>query len=219
MRAPLRLPFAILAATTLAITALRLAGELRGWPSWLFGRAAGGGGALVGIGWLLPLAGAWFGQRLAGAGARPRAGALRLVGAGLLGVALVFALATALLPVTAGTFLFVAAALPSLAVLAWRAWPELARALAWFALVQRLPVLAITALAVPGKWGTHYEQLAPGSPPMSDATRTLVLCAAQVCLWIPLTLLVGGFAGLLAARHARPRAARAAALDGSGGAS
>jgi hypothetical protein len=37
------------ALIALAITLLRLAGELQGWSSVLFNPAAGGGGALVGI--------------------------------------------------------------------------------------------------------------------------------------------------------------------------
>jgi hypothetical protein len=132
---------------------------------------------------------------------QPRQRAARTIGVGLLGVAIVFVAAKLLLPVTLGTFGFVAATLPLLAVLAWRAWPELARALLGFAALQRLPVLAITVVAVANDWGTHYERLAPGSPPMGDGARTLVLCTAQACLWVPLTLLVGGLAGVLAARR------------------
>jgi hypothetical protein len=198
---------AVLGAASLGVTMLRLVGELCGGPEYMFGRAAGGGGSLVGIGWLIPVAGAWFGHRLGCVGAQPRPRAGRIVGAGLLGVAVVFAAGGLLLPVTFGTFLFVAVSLPLLSVCAFRAWPELARALLAFALVQRLPVLAITVLAVAGDWGTHYERLAPGSPPMGDAARALVLCAAQLCLWFPLTLLGGGVAGVLASRRVSARAA------------
>ena len=37
---------------TLAVTALRLYGELQGWSPSLFSREAGGGGSLIGIVWL-----------------------------------------------------------------------------------------------------------------------------------------------------------------------
>ncbi len=87
-------------------------------------------------------------------------------------------------------------------VAVWHAWPPLARALFVYALAARIPILAITVLAVAGDWGTHYERLAPGSPVMGDALRTLILCAAQVCLWIPLTVMIGCFVGLLAAGRA-----------------
>jgi hypothetical protein len=197
----LRGPFVVLALLSLALTGARLAGELGEGPEWLFARDAGGGGALVGIGWLIPVAGVWFARRLVRAAATPpRPGALRAVLLAVLGVAVVFAVARLLLPVTIGTFLFAAGSPPVFAVLAWRAWPELARALLLFALAQRLPILAITVLAVRGDWGTHYERLAPGSPAMSDAARTLVLCTAQLCLWLPLTLLLGGLVGVLTVR-------------------
>ena len=53
------------ALITLAVTLLRLVGELQGWSPRLFSREAGGGGALVGISWLVPVFGAWFGCKLA----------------------------------------------------------------------------------------------------------------------------------------------------------
>ena len=40
------------ALLTLAITIVRLVGELKHWPAPWFSNAAGGGGALVGISWL-----------------------------------------------------------------------------------------------------------------------------------------------------------------------
>ena len=56
------------ALITLAITLLRLAGELLRWSPSLFNRAPGGPGALVGIVWLIPLFGIYFALRLARAG-------------------------------------------------------------------------------------------------------------------------------------------------------
>ena len=63
------------ALITLAVTLLRLAGELMGWSDRLFSRAPGGGAALVGIVWLIPVFGLYFGLKLCRAGAGPdRAG-------------------------------------------------------------------------------------------------------------------------------------------------
>ena len=59
------------AVITLAVTLLRLVGELQGWSPMLFNREAGGGGALVGIAWLVPVFGAWFGWTLTRAGSGP----------------------------------------------------------------------------------------------------------------------------------------------------
>ena len=65
------------AVITLAVTLLRLVGELQGWSPLLFNREAGGGGALVGISWLVPVFGAWFGWKLAGPARARRASVAR----------------------------------------------------------------------------------------------------------------------------------------------
>ena len=60
------------AMITLAVTLLRLVGELNHWSPALFNREAGGGGALIGIVWLVPIFGVYFALRLLRAGrARP----------------------------------------------------------------------------------------------------------------------------------------------------
>ncbi len=203
--AALRPPLFFATAITLLVTLARLVGERAGGPAWAFGRGAGGGASVVGIGWLIPVFGAWFGHRLALAGQAPADlnRALRLVVGALLGVVAVFLVAKTLLSVTLATFVFVALALPALALLAVVAWPELARVLLVYAVLARLPVIALTVVAVRALWGTHYEQLAPGAPAMDDFGRATVLCLAQVCLWIPLTMLGGCAAGLIAAMRVR----------------
>jgi hypothetical protein len=187
---------------TLAITVLRVVGEVNQWAPLLFARSAGGGAGLVGIGWLIPAVGFWFGRTLARRGHEvgDRARALRRCGLGLLGVAVTLALGRFVLPVTVGTFAFVLVALAACSPAAFAAWPALARVLLVYALLARLPTVLVTILAVANDWGTHYERLAPGSAPMSDGARTLVLCAAQFGIWIPLTLLLGSLAGTLAGR-------------------
>jgi hypothetical protein len=55
------------AVITLAVTLLRLVGEFMNLPSWLASKEAGGAGALIGISWLAPLFGAYFGVKLRGA--------------------------------------------------------------------------------------------------------------------------------------------------------
>ena len=59
------------ALITLAITLLRLIGELQRWSPALFNRDPGGGGALIGIAWLVPVFGIYFGWKLASAGEHP----------------------------------------------------------------------------------------------------------------------------------------------------
>ena len=59
------------AVITLAVTLLRLVGELQGWSPTLFARECIFCGALVGIWWLVPVFGAWFGWKLTRAGSGP----------------------------------------------------------------------------------------------------------------------------------------------------
>jgi hypothetical protein len=54
---PLRSLILVPAIITLAVTLLRLAGELLRWSPTFFNREAGGPGAIVGIVWLVPVFG------------------------------------------------------------------------------------------------------------------------------------------------------------------
>src|SRR4030095_9815873 len=59
------------ALITLGVTLLRLIGELLNWSPVLFNREAGGGGALVGIAWLVPIFGIYFALKLSQPGTAP----------------------------------------------------------------------------------------------------------------------------------------------------
>ena len=60
------------AVITLAVTLLRLVGELQGWSPTLFNRGDKPfSPSLVGIVWLVPVFGAWFGWKLTRAGSGP----------------------------------------------------------------------------------------------------------------------------------------------------
>src|SRR5882672_12650128 len=59
------------ALITLAVTLIRLVGELSRWSPSLFNRNPGGPGALVGIVWLIPVFGVLFALRLAADGQGP----------------------------------------------------------------------------------------------------------------------------------------------------
>src|SRR5262245_34913395 len=87
---PVRNLILVPAVITLGVTLLRLVGELQGWNQRFFNREPGGGGALVGIAWLVFLFGAYFGWKLAALGYRP-ASAWRAAGASLLGLVVVVA--------------------------------------------------------------------------------------------------------------------------------
>src|SRR5690349_6116516 len=76
-------------AITLAVTLLRLIGELLHWPTVLFNRSAGGGGAIIGITWLALVFGAYFAMRLTDAGDVPSS-AGRTILYSFVGMVLVF---------------------------------------------------------------------------------------------------------------------------------
>ena len=58
---------------TLAVTLLRLIGELQHWSPILFNPTAGGGGAIMGITWLVLIFGVYFALKLSVAGKDRRA--------------------------------------------------------------------------------------------------------------------------------------------------
>src|SRR5262245_62988677 len=112
---------------TLAVTLLRLVGELQGWSPVLFNRVAGGGMALVGIAWLVFVFGAWFAWKLIDGGHFPES-AFRPLGYAV-AVAAVMAGVLALgprlgLPPFAHFAIFVVACLVALFVATPR-WPAL----------------------------------------------------------------------------------------------
>jgi hypothetical protein len=203
------------ALITLAITLLRLVGELQGWAPRLFSREAGGGGALVGISWLVPIFGAWFGWKLAKAGSTP----------GRIGPALLIAiLAFAIMPAIGfGTIkganlnpqslvafgLFVVLAFAGLA-LGLRAWPALGKVLLHYALAARVPVILVMLFAMLGNWGTHYDVPPPNFPEMGTLAKWFAIgVVPQLSIWIWYTVVVGMIFGILAAAVSGRRPATA----------
>ncbi len=196
------------ALITLAITILRLVGELQGWSPRLFNRAAGGGGALVGISWLPFVFGPYFAWRLGTTGDLPaRLG--RAFGMALLGLGIVAA--TAVLANVAGVPPLAAVGLVSVIALlggwvAARGWPSLGRTLLVYALAARVPVAALMLPAILGNWGTHYDAPPPGFPPMGPIARWAITgLLPQLTLWIGFTLIMGMLFGAIAAAVLRTR--------------
>jgi hypothetical protein len=198
------------ALITLAVTLLRLAGELQGWSPRLFSRAAGGGGALVGISWLVPVFGAWFGWKLAASGERPGS-AWRALGLTVLAFAVLPASGFAAMKLgIGGTSSTMAAIIAVVSVaallLALSAWPALGRTLLAYGLAARLPVILIMLAAILGSWGTHYDAMPPGTPEMSGLRKWLIAgVLPQLPVWQWFTVVVGGLFGIAAAALARRR--------------
>jgi hypothetical protein len=208
------------AVITLAVTLLRLVGELQRWSPALFNRGDKPfSPSLVGIMWLVPVFGAWFGWKLTRAGSGPRS----------LGRAFALALATlGVLPLAA----FLAPRAGIVAEHMWRpnvpltesftilsafvvvffvgiaigilAWPALGRTLLAYGLAVRIPIALLMLVAMLGNWGTHYD--ARPSYQMSTLGWWVAIgLVPQLSFWIWITIVFGALFGIVAAAIARRR--------------
>jgi hypothetical protein len=186
------------ALITLGVTLLRLIGELLHGPSILFGRAAGGGFALVGISWLPIIFGPYFAVRLFDRNLKPSSFGKTILFALAGFVILVCGAAVALSPtvhftghVVVGLALIVGAA-----ALQYLPWRELAQTLISYAYLARIPVVIVMFFAMRGHWGTHYDAVPPPFDQLPFWTKYLYLSVApQLVLWIAYTMTVGALIG------------------------
>jgi hypothetical protein len=183
------------ALATLGVTLLRLFGERRGWSADWFSTAPGGGLAIVGIAWLVPLVGAWLGYRLARAGVRPPPLADLLIwplGALVVGVLMGNGFERLMQPSWNGTLVLWAILAVIVGLVSLVTWPALGGPLLVYAILARLPVLAIMWLAISRRWGTHYDAPPPGFPALLPVPRWLWTgLLPQATIWIAFTLAVG----------------------------
>jgi len=194
---------------TLGVTILRVVGELNNWSPALFGKAAGGGGAVVGIAWLPIFFGIYFALKLVGAGAGPASlgktfafwgvGLVLVVGGGFLGFK-AFQSDSAALGIVA--LLLMVAAIAT----QFMGWPSLAKVLVAYAYAARIPVLIVMYLAFKGSWGTHYDALPPDFVSKGFATDFWnVAVVPQMFIWIAFTVLVGTLCAAITAAIAQRR--------------
>ena len=201
----------------LAVTLLRLAGELGHWSERWFSPETGGiiprgTSWLFGITWLAAPFGAYFAIRLARAGEgtlRPWR-TLGLSAAGLVlvlaGLRLVWRLPIPFPPILILVWLVMIAG----AALAWVGWPALGRTLLFYGLASRLPVVVVMFLAMRGNWGTHYDYVGvPFALALPFWPRFWWLAFfPQLVFWVGFTVLLGSVAGSLAiVLFFRPRVA------------
>ncbi|PYV86618.1 MAG: hypothetical protein DMG05_19235 [Acidobacteria bacterium] len=186
---------------TLMVTILRLIGELQHWSSVWFNPGAGGGGAIMGITWLVPIFGVYFALKLSGPGERPeRVGrAIMLAVLGFLvmvgGTFITFAPPIQFPGKVVAGFLLMAAA----AALQLPAWPALFKTLLAYGYAARIPVALVMFFAIQGHWGTHYDALPPGFSEMSFwATYVRIGLLPQLIFWVVFTVIVGSLFGSIA---------------------
>jgi hypothetical protein len=190
------------ALITLAVTLLRLAGELMNWSPALFNKSAGGGGALIGISWLVPIFGFYFAYKLMKANEHP-AGMGRVFGFSLLGLAVyasLFALAFKLAPTNFWlvTAIGVAGAVASLFIMR-KAWPTFFSTLFAYGLAARIPVIIVMLIAIMNNWGTHYDAPPPNFPEMAPFVKWIASgFFPQLTFWMVFTVGLGTLCGGIA---------------------
>lgn len=190
-------------AITLAVTLLRLVGELQQWPTVLFSREAGGGGAIIGIAWLVFVFGIYFALKLWGAGEGPSSVG-RAIGYSLLGLIVVIGGVFLLVPGTQLSF-------PGRQVIGWTlvgigalvpllGWPKLGKALLAYGYAARIPVLIIMYFSIRGNWDTHYS-LGPPEVGFPDFWTKFLQIAVlpQMIIWIAYTTIIGSLVGTIVA--------------------
>lgn len=197
---------AIPTVITLAVTILRVVGELKHWPTPWFSTAAGGGAALVGISWLPIVFGPYFALKLAAAGDRPAS----------FGKAILFAILGLVAYFIAGVLIQLTMKHPSVLTLAafiltliagfvpLIGWRSLGRVLLAYALAARIPVLIVMYYAMRGNdgagWGTHYDAVAPSFATLPFAQKYIYMAVMpQLTLWIGWTIIVGAIFGSIVA--------------------
>jgi hypothetical protein len=189
------------AVVTLAITVLRLYGELHQWPSPWFSNHAGGGGAIIGISWLPFVFGPYFALKLSRSGSGPKSTG-KAIGLALAGIVLIIGGAAITLapPPNAmrgvGGLLLMAIGV----ALQFNPWPALAKTLIAYAYAARIPVAIVMFFALRGNWGTHYDALPPNytGPTSLFAKYVMVGVIPQLVGWIGFTVTIGALTGAIA---------------------
>lgn len=202
------------AIITLAVTILRLVGELQGWNPEMFSVDPPGTDSKpgwVGISYLVPIFGCWFGLRLRQKTGQPanigKAALTFVIGAAIMigGFLLCMSLELISLPNKENpgqpTGLMYSLSLVGISALVMiAAWPRLAMTLIAYALLARIPIVIITYIAIDKGWNTHHVKLPEGTVLLDEAERFTYLAMPQMTFWIVFTMLIGGLLGCLGAK-------------------
>lgn len=187
---------------TLAVTLLRLVGELQHWPNALFNRDVGGPGSIIGITWLVLLFGAYFALKLARSGETPPS-AGRVIGYALLGLAVSFAggyLGFGMKAEFPGKILIGLVLIAVGGLIPFLGWKALAKVLLAYGYAARIPVVILMYFAMRGNWGTHYDAIPPEFPQDMDFWTKYIQLAVvpQLIMWIGFTTVIGSLFGGIA---------------------
>ena len=195
---------------TLALTILRLIGELQHWSPVLFNREAGGFGSLIGITWLPPIFGIYFALKLWKHVAAPSR-ASRAILHGVFGLVIIVAgsaLAFIFKVGYYGQMVAFCVVFAAAAAVQYPAWPRLFKTLLAYGYAARIPVVILMYFAMRGNWGTHYDAVPPGSPPAMNEFWPKYFWLAflpQLIAWVGFTIWIGSLFGSIVAALARRR--------------
>jgi hypothetical protein len=207
------------AIITLAVTVVRLVGELEHWSNPLFDQQSG----IIGITWIAPLFAIYFAVKLVRAGQGPEstARALGFAAAGVL-VAVVGMTLISRLPRADnlhGVLVRYWGLSALAAIVSAPAWRGLLKVQLAYGYAARIPVAIIMFFAIRGNWGTHYDAAPSNFVFLNSFTEYLWIgFVPQLLFWIGFTIVSGMFCGSvtaavmrLAGRSSHPsRAIRAA---------
>jgi hypothetical protein len=200
---------AIPTVLTLGVNIARLWLEVNG----TINSESGGGGALLGISWLMFLFGAWFAFRLRRLGSAPRVAksfllpliaAVAFMGAAAMTFASSPEGADVPMDEMRSAVSLLAAVCCGGALLCFVAWPKLSWTLLLYAIPARLTVLALTWLAKDQGWDTHYTKFGQQGQ-QTDLQGTMTGASiAQLGIWVPLTVILGSLTGCVLFGRKKP---------------
>jgi len=199
---------------TLAVTLLRLLGELQHWAKVLFNPEAGGPWSIIGIAWLAPIFGIYFAARLLAGGQGPTS-AWRALGWAIFAMVVIIALAYlgSVLHIERsfkGRLIYIWLVTAIAALVTLLGWPALFKVIVAYGYAARIPVAVVMFFAFRGNWGTHYDAL-PSDMPLGYSLWEkywLLGFFPQLVFWVGYTvvsgMLLGGITAVISPliRHA-----------------
>lgn len=196
------------AVISLAVTLLRLVGELKHWPEKWFSTATGGIipqgiSWVIGITWLAIPFGIYFGLKLCSRGDLPLGLGKACLYSGIALITILL-LPRGLLPLLKLGFprglIVIWLTMAVSAAITCRSWTALFKIMLAYGIAARLPVAVIMFYAMRGHWGTHYDYVDMPAQFQMTFWRGYFWLAffPQLVFWVFYTGLVGTVAGVVA---------------------
>ncbi len=191
----------------LAVTLLRLIGELWHWSTTWFDPEAGGitpsnVSWIIGITWLALPFGVYFAWKLKSADQGP-VNIGKSVAIAVCGVAIFAAGMYLIVPsLNVGMkprllIIWACSVIP--AAIQFFGWPQLWKALLAYGLASRIPVVVIMFFAMRGNWKTHYDYGGQIPPEALGEYYFWLALIPQLIFWVSFTIIFGALSGSITA--------------------